>query len=164
MPHPQFSAARMSFIAPDAPPVFSSYASNTQLSFTGDATLFVDNNDSITFAGTGDTISLGKSSNDTLHAIGKNQTASFAYCGSDTVMDAGQGLNLSISVLLGHMDVHGFEQDLTGKITLANEPFALAPDGHGGTLLSLNFGGTSPSTVDFINDPHVTAAQIHTHA
>lgn len=151
---------RMSFIhRPNDPPVFSSNISNTTLSFSGDATLYQDNNDSITFAGVGDTISLGKCSNDTLYMIGRHQTASFNYSGNDTVIDKGKGLNLSIGVLFGHMDVYGFEHDLTARITLANEPFSLASDGKGGTLLSLHFGG-STSTVDFVNDPHVTAAQI----
>lgn len=85
--------------------------------------------------------------------------ASYFGDGDMKIYDFGQDNTLRFSEEQGHVDVFGFEHDLTGTLVLYNATNqTLIPDGHGGTLI----GGTidvhdvtlDPSRVTFkpVND------------
>ena len=96
------------------------------------------------------------SSNDTVVTLGHNQSLTLQADTHETIIDAGQGLNLSF---LGsnNITVVDFQHDPTGHINLLRDSAkpTLASDGHGGTLMTASNG----VSVDFIK-AHVTQSQV----
>jgi hypothetical protein len=135
-------------VQPGSGPVLPEYDSNV--------TFFEINNVSVVFGGAGDTMQLGKSSNDIVTATGSSQTINLLYAGQDTVIDRGHGLTISPNPIFGTMTVQDF--DPAGRVIVQQQTGTLAPDGHGGTLLTLSGVGV----VDFIGASHIAAGQITT--
>lgn len=93
---------------------------------------------------------------------GTNDTVDFANSTGNTVIDHGTGTKFDMLWTV-HVNIYDFQHDPTGRITLIEGygPFTqpvLAPDGHGGTLLTLYGGAIS---ADFIGDRNLTMASIN---
>ncbi len=119
-------------------------------------TVQMDSNNTIVFGGTSDRLAFWSPNNDTIYAVGQDQTIGLSRAnGTISIADMAHGLTLDLQTIFGTVNVYGFQNDLTGHITTG--AVTLTPDGHGGTLMSGVSGGGS---VDFVCDNHVLLTQI----
>lgn len=133
--------------------------------FAASFSLSFDDNDSVMFSGTGDVGTISQLSSDTITTTGTDQTVNLSITGAPmTLVDQGSGLNVGIGESVTAVSVEGFQNDPTGQVTLrlATALPSLAPDGNGGTILTVkNDGGVlAGAQVDFVNDPLLTMSQI----
>lgn len=119
--------------------------------------LYIDVNDIIRFSGNSDLLTFARGAADTVTAVGTNQTIGFDLTGPDTVIDKGYNLHLVLDTMVSQMTVKDFQRDPLAHVTLEDgQTGTLAPDGHGGQLLSLTIGVGAGAlhigSVDFVGD------------
>ncbi len=133
--------------------------------YSNSATVTYDYNDNITFSGIDDTMTFGRCASDTITATGTNQTLAFGVTGDQmTVKDHGSGLHIQIGQSVLEMTIKDFQNDPAGKVMLAlgSMTASIAPDGHGGSMMTILGGGgvLSGDKLDFVGDKSLTMAQV----
>lgn len=124
------------------------------------AEFVMDNQDNvILFTGRNDKLTFLNGGGDSTIAMGTNQSVALdGCCAPEVIYDFARGLTIDLGefVNIGQTKVYGMQRDPTAHVHLLyGGHAALAPDGHGGTLLTASGGFGPQGTVDFVYDPHV---------